>query len=151
MVTINWCKKQKNGIKLCVPSKHISSSYLFAAKDTLKILQIIENNSKIWTATMKYYFLYFLAYSYLSRVGISCEIHECTIKIIELLELEGFISTSFSKKVSSAKNLRINNQYYLKNIEVELDLKELLDEYTMFASNVANLTDSDIRTIRSFF
>ena len=82
---------------------------------------IKDSGSNMWVATQKYYTEYLLAYAVLMRLGIKSEIHDCTIEIVRLLEKEGIIPFRFSKVLEEDKQLRIDNQYFLKNIPVEYD------------------------------
>jgi len=50
------------------------------------VLREIKDKSNMWLATTKYYCEYFAIYAVLMKLGIKCEIHECTIKLVEFLE-----------------------------------------------------------------
>ena len=49
------------------------------------------------------------------KIGVKCEIHACTIEIVRLLEDKNFLEKGTSEKLEKDKELRIDNQYYLKN------------------------------------
>ena len=125
LVDFIWCKKQKKGIKLIEPNINLSKEYMEQAEETLDILKLIKGKSRTWLATTKYYCEYFAIYSLLMRLGIRCEIHECTIKITKLLEDENIIPSNYSQILEEDKELRIANQYYLKNRDVPLDYNQL--------------------------
>ncbi len=136
MEKIKWCKNK--GLKLVKPNDNLAEEYFLNAEETLRILnKIKDSKSNMWLATQKYYCEYFAAYSILMKFGIKSEIHSCTIEIIKLLEKKKIIDFEFSDFLEKDKELRIDNQYYLKNIPVEinseklsrllLDVKELLD------------------------
>ena len=55
MVNLNWCKQQKVGIRLIEPNDRLSKNYLGSAWETLKIMELINEKSDMWLATMKYY------------------------------------------------------------------------------------------------
>lgn len=126
MKKISWCKKQKKGIKLIEPNDNLSQEYFENAEESLRVLRNIkETKSKMWIATTKYYIEYFAVYSVLMKLGIKCEIHECTIALVEFLEKEKIIQKGVAKILERDKELRIDNQYYLKNKPVEIDFEKL--------------------------
>ncbi len=74
MADLNWCKKQKKGIKLIKPNENLAKEYLESAEETLIVLKEIVNKSNMWLATTKYYFEYFTVYALLMKIGIKSEI-----------------------------------------------------------------------------
>lgn len=136
MVGLDWCKKQKKGIKLIEPNDNLAKEYIETAEETLGILKDIEDKSKVWLATTKYYCEYFAVYSLLMRIGIKCEIHDCTIAVCSLLEKEGVIPSGYVKVLIKDKKLRIDNQYYLKNREVVLNYDKVVE----FVLNIKNIS-----------
>ena len=125
MRKISWCKKQKKGIKLIEPNENLSSEYYENAEESLRVLKNIkETKSNMWLATTKYYIEYFAVYSILMKLGIKCEIHDCTISLVYFLEKEGILNKNTSKLLEQDKKLRIDNQYYLKNKPVNINLDE---------------------------
>jgi len=126
MNRISWCKKQEKGIKLIEPSHNLSEEYYRNAEESLKVLRSIkETKSNMWLATTKYYIEYFAVYSVLMKLGIKCEIHDCTIAMVNLLEKENIIKSGTSKLLEKDKEVRIDNQYYLKNKPVDTDFEKL--------------------------
>lgn len=126
MKKISWCKKQTKGIKLIEPNDNLSQEYFKNAEESLRVLRNIkETKSNMWLATTKYYIEYFAVYSILMKLGIKCEIHECTIALIEFLEKEKIIQEGISRILERDKELRIDNQYYLKNKPVKIDFEKL--------------------------
>lgn len=126
MKKISWSKKQKKGIKIIEPNDNLSQEYFENAEESLRVLRNIkETKSNMWIATTKYYIEYFAVYSVLMRLGIKCEIHECTIALVEFLEKEKIIQEGVSRILERDKELRIDNQYYLKNKHVEIDFEKL--------------------------
>src|SRR3989338_354551 len=127
MATIKWCKSQKRGIKLVGPNDNLFEEYIQTAEESLDILRSIRGKSKVCVATTKYYTEYFAVYSLLIKIGIKCEIHDCTIALCPLLEDTKVIPEGCSKILEEDKQLRIDNQYYLKNRDVPLDYDKIVE------------------------
>ncbi len=143
MANLNWCKRQKNGIRIIEPNENLSDEYLKYAEETLLILKEIDGKSNMWLATSKYYFEYFCFYSILMKLGIKCEIHDCTIELCRFLEKEEILFDDFTATLEKDKELRIENQYYLKNTKVEIDYDELTN-FLLKTKEVLNNLDYDL-------
>ncbi len=148
MGELEWCKKQKKGIKLIDPNQNLSQEYIETAEETLEVLKSIKNKSKIWLATTKYYCEYFSIYALLMKIGIKSEIHECTILLCKLLEKEKIIPKGFSDILMNDKQLRIDNQYYLKNRDVTFDYSDIVDFVLKIKDILNKITNDDIKKIR---
>lgn len=149
MKKINWCKKQKKGIKLVEPNDNLSEEYYQNSEESLKVLRSIkETHSHIWLATTKYYIEYFAVYSILMKIGIKCEIHDCTISLVRFLEKEGIIKRKISDILEKDKKLRIDNQYYLKNRPVEIDFEKLSGFIVLIKNTLDGLNKEKIEEIR---
>jgi len=103
----------------------------------------------MWLATTKYYCEYFSTYALLQKIGIKCEIHECTIEIAKLLEEINIIPEGYSKKLEDDKGLRIDNQYYLKNKLVYINIRELSEFILVIKNKVNSVTLDEIDKIRN--
>jgi len=148
MVTIRWCKNRKKGIKLIKPNENLSQEYIKTAEETLDVLKSIKGKSKVWLATTKYYCEYFAVYSLLMKIGIKCEIHDCTAAICNLLEDMNIIPDGYTNILERDKQLRIDNQYYLKNRDVYLDYNNLV-EFVLTIKNIGiKLSNEKIKEIR---
>ena len=149
MATIKWCKNQKKGIKLIEPNDNLFEEYIQTAQESLDVLRGIQGKSKVWLATTKYYCEYFAFYALLMKAGIKCEIHDCTIALCYILEEVGIVPEGYASILEQDKQLRIDNQYYLKNRDVPLDY----DKVVQFVLNIKNvglkLTASQIEKIRN--
>ena len=148
MANLNWCCKQKDGIKLVEPNENLAKEYLKSAEETLLSLKNSSEDSNMWKATKKYYAEYLAVYALLMKIGIKCEIHDCTIELIKFLEnLDLFPKNTYQKLVRD-KNLRIDNQYYLKNIAVSIDYTKLFDFILNLKEKVNSINFKDIERIR---
>ncbi len=148
MATIKWCKSQKRGIKLVGPNDNLFEEYIRTAEESLDILRSIRGKSKVWVATTKYYTEYFAVYSLLMKVGIKCEIHDCTIALCAILEETKLIPPGYSKILEEDKQLRIDNQYYLKNRDVPLDYDKIVEFVAVIKNTGIKLTNAEIKKIR---
>lgn len=149
MVSLNWCKKQKKGIKLVEPNENLCKEYIKSAEETLTVLKDIKDKSNMWLATTKYYCEYFAVYALLMKFGIKSEIHECTIELCKFLEKERILPLNITKRLEEDKELRIDNQYYLKNIKTEINFPELVN-FVLEIKRVTNsLTLDKIKEIRN--
>ncbi|MBU4308689.1 MAG: hypothetical protein KJ566_02755 [Nanoarchaeota archaeon] len=149
MKKINWCKKQANGIKIKEPNENLSQEYFKNAEESIRVLRSIkETKSNMWLATTKYYIEYFAIYSVLMKIGIKCEIHDCTIALVKFLEDEEIIEKGISKILEKDKELRIENQYYLKNKFVEIDFEKLSDFILSVKNSLETLNNEKIKKLR---
>ena len=106
MVNLNWCFKQNKGIKLIEPNLAVAKKYLQDAKNDLKL---VNSKELKWNIIKEYYVCYNSFYSLLVKCGIKCEIHDCTIELMDLSEFD----KSFKNKLIDLKKERVNVQYYL--------------------------------------
>ncbi|PIN93987.1 hypothetical protein COU54_00740 [Candidatus Pacearchaeota archaeon CG10_big_fil_rev_8_21_14_0_10_31_24] len=58
MVTIDWCKKQKNGIELVEFNEDLAKAYIKKAEDSLGA-SLNLNNNQDWKVSSLYYTMYF--------------------------------------------------------------------------------------------
>ena len=146
-IDFEWCKS--NGIELIEPNDNLAEEYYNSAEETLKSLALTKDiDSNMWLATKKYYTEYLAAYSLLMKIGIKSEIHSCTIDVIKLLENKNIITFRFFKNLEEDKQLRTDNQYYLKNIPVIVNIEKIRDLLLNVRRLLDNLTKEQIAKIR---
>lgn len=149
MKKISWCRNQDKGIKLIEPNENLSNEYFRNAEESLKVLKSIQSTqSKMWLATTKYYIEYFAIYSLLMRIGIKCEIHDCTITLVKFLEEENIVDKGISLILEKDKELRIDNQYYLKNRPVNIKIEKLSNFLISIKKIIDKLDEERINYIR---
>ena len=149
MKKISWCKKQKAGIKIQELNENLSQEYYENAEESMRVLRSIkETSSNMWIATTKYYIEYFAVYSVLMKIGIKCEIHDCTIALVKFLEKEEVIEKETSKILEDDKELRIDNQYYLKNKPVNIDFEKLSNFILSIKRSLEKLDNEKIKELR---
>ena len=136
-------------MKFAEPSNELAEEYFRNAEETLRVTNLIKNSgSNMWLATQKDYTEYLAAYAVLMKIGIKSEIHSCTIEVIKLLEQKKFLDFNLSKILEDDKELRIDNQYYLKNRPVDLDPKRISSMLLKIRSLLDSLTEEQIAKIR---
>lgn len=148
MADIEWCKKQKRGVKLIEPNDNLANEYLKSAEETLSVLRDMASKSNMWLATTKYYCEYFAVYALLMKIGIKSEIHECTIEVCRILEQENVLKKGAAKILENDKKMRIDNQYYLKNLPVKVDYSKIADFVLQIKDTLSRITSAEISRIR---
>ncbi len=146
MVNINWCLKQKKGIKFIEPNNDLAKEYIKSAEETLFSLKNGVEDSNMWKATKKYYAQYLAVYALMMKIGIKSEIHECTIELTRYLE-ELFPRNTFNNLMKD-KQLRIDNQYYLKNKEITTNYDELFTFILSIKEKIHSISTPEIKKIR---
>lgn len=82
------------------------------------------------------------------KIGIKCEIHDCTIALVKFFEEEDVIEKGTSKILEDDKELRIDNQYYLKNKSVNVDFEKLSDFMLSIKSSLEKIDSEKIEKLR---
>lgn len=112
MKKIIWCKKQEKGIRIVEPNDNLSEEYIKRATSDLGTMG---SATGIWKTIIAYYACYNALYSLLTKAGIKCEIHDCSIELMDYL---GFDEHD-KQFMQELKKGRIENQYYLKHNELK--------------------------------
>lgn len=113
---IRWCLRQNKGIRVIELKPHLCTSYIKEADETLE--NVFTAKGK-WKVIIAYYACYNALYSVLMKTGIKCEIHDCTLELMELFDFDNY-DIDYIKKL---KEDRIQAQYYLKNVALEDETK----------------------------
>jgi uncharacterized protein (UPF0332 family) len=137
---IKWCLIQKKGIKLVETNDNLSLAYLNEANETLDNMLKIEGKWKVITA---YYACYNAFYSILIKCGIKCEIHSCSI---ELMDFFNFVESD-KEFMFNLKQKRINAQYYLKEEKLE-DINKVKEFIINCKKILGDLNYDNINSIR---
>ena len=124
---LKWCFSKKE-VKLIEPNENLAREYIKSAEETLVVI--------------------FACYALLMRLGIKSEIHDCTIEILKFLEKENIIDKRTAKILEKDKELRIDNQYYLKNREVVVEYEKLRDLILKIKEIINTITNKQIEEIR---
>ena len=113
MDKIGWYRQQKKGIEVIEPNNNLCGAYFADAEDSLLVLEQISGK---WQVIAAYYACYNSVYALLMKAGIKCEIHDCTIKLMDLISDFDAEDKSF---LSELRDKRIQNQYYLKREKLD--------------------------------
>ena len=109
---ICWCLEKKEGIRIIELKPHLSESYIKESEETFETLSSTKGK---WRIIHAYYACYNAFYSLLMKCGIRCEIHDCTLELMDLFDF----NESEIEYLKTLKDDRKQNQYYLKNIELK--------------------------------
>ncbi len=146
MEKIKWCFRIKDGIRIKKPSDEISNSYLELSKSSLKSAETIIRQSLLWATVMAYYAEYYALYSFLTKIGIKCENHFCSILLVKLL-----LGKEKVKVIEEHRQKRVSAQYYLK-VGQEKEVESILREAKFFVAEferfVTNLNEDEIKEFR---
>lgn len=152
MKKINWCKIKKEGLALVDPNSNLASAYLSKANDALESIQL--NKYDDWKISTAYYSSYFSLYAILSKIGIKCEIHACTIEFAREFLREYFSEEDLSF-IKTALKTRIDTQYYVDRSISALEVREITkkapDFYLKCKKILSELDEKKIMSIRKFF
>jgi uncharacterized protein (UPF0332 family) len=151
MVSIKWCCKQKEGIKLVEPSENLSKSYIKMSEDALGTMNRERNYNLAFSVSACYYSMYYSLYSVLMKIGVKCEIHSCTLKYMEKF-LKDFYSGEEVKTISKAFDLRNIAQYYVDRIIDTKDIDFIMAQAPLFINTskeiLYKINEKDIAILR---
>ena len=110
MDKIKWCAGKKDGLSLIEPNSNLAEAYIKKSEEALESMRV--NIIKDWKISTAYYTLYFSLYAVLTKIGIKCEIHSCTIEFAKRFLGEFFSEEELDFTEDSLK-ARIDSQYYV--------------------------------------
>jgi uncharacterized protein (UPF0332 family) len=131
MVNMNWCCKQKDGIKLIQPNDNLVKGYISMAEDALGTMNREKNFSLRFSVSACYYSMYYSLYAILMKIGIKCEIHSCTLKFMDEFLAE-FYSKEDIKIINKAFDCRNTIQYYVDKVVQKDDSDLIIKEAPFF-------------------
>ena len=152
MDKIRWCMGKKEGLSLIEPNSNLAEAYIKKSEEALESMRVnIINDWKISTA---YYTLYFSLYAVLTKIGIKCEIHSCTIEFAKKFLKEFFSEEEFDFIGDSLK-ARIDSQYYadrtVPDERYNKMIKDAPDFLVKCKSILVKLNEKKINEIRMEF
>jgi uncharacterized protein (UPF0332 family) len=136
---LNWCLRQHKGIRLVTSSENLVKAYREKAKNALKSMEINAQAGLVeWAVSASYYAKYFAVYSLLSKIGVKCEIHDCTITLFEHLFCDT-VSIEIIKDLRNSKEDRVETQYYTQ--EIHVDLEQIIKKTKKFVLEIDSIID----------
>jgi uncharacterized protein (UPF0332 family) len=130
---------QKKGIRLVKPSDDVVRAYIEKAQNALKSMDVNANAGITeWAISAAYYARYFSVYALLSRIGVKCEIHDCTVALFEYL-FGATVSKEMVEDLRLSKQDRVEYQYYPK--ESKIDLGMVAKDAKVFVLEIEKLLD----------
>jgi len=137
---LKWCLKQQKGVRLVKPSVNLVKAYLEKSKNALRSMEVNAKEGIIeWAVSASYYAKYFVVYALFSKIGVKCEIHDCTIALFDYL-FGNSVPRQLIKEFRRSKEDRIETQYYTRKINI--DLNQLMKSTKIFVLNIEKLMDS---------
>jgi uncharacterized protein (UPF0332 family) len=148
--------KKQGRLKLVEPSEEIKQSYIKKAEDCFKSAKILHENRLYENSVIQSYFcMYNSLLAKLFKIGIKSENHSASIILLKELLNEG----ELYKIISSAKERRIDKQYYIETSESsklnEGSSKEMIikaEEFLLKMKMLLNSMNNDkINNLRKSF
>ncbi len=152
MDKIKWCVGKKKGLSLIEPNSNLAEAYTKKAEEALESMRV--NVIKDWKISTAYYTLYFSLYSILTKIGIKCEIHSCTIAFAKKFLLD-FFSKEDLDFVEDSLKARIDSQYYIDRTVPDEQYQKMLKNTPYFLvkckSSLIKLNEKKINELRKEF
>jgi uncharacterized protein (UPF0332 family) len=137
---LQWCLKQSKGIRVVKPSENLVKAYLQKSRNASKSMEVNAQAGLVeWAVSASYYAEYFAVYSLLSKIGVKCEIHDCTIAVFEYLFSDSMPTESI-KELRDSKENRVEAQYYTQ--EMNVDLEKMIKKTKQFMLEIEKMVDS---------
>lgn len=151
MISLKWCYKQKDGIKLIDPNDNLANSYLKMAEDSLGTMNRERKYNLRFAISACYYSMYYSLYAICMKIGIKCEIHNCTIEFMKQM-LSEFYSQGDIKIIKKAFDARIIAQYYVDKLVAKEDIDYIFKNAPLFITKskeiLGGINEKDIKEIR---
>lgn len=152
MDKIKWCAGKKEGLSLIEPNSNLAEAYIKKAEEALESIQV--NIIKDWKISTAYYTIYFSLYSLLTRIGIKCEIHSCTIEFAKQF-LNEYLSEEDFEFIDDSLKARINSQYYVDRTVTDYQYQKMIklapEFFVRCKSILLKLNEKKINEIRKKF
>jgi len=147
---LNWCKEQKKGIRFCEPNDNLCKEFFHKAQNALKAMISLKGNSE-WEISSAYYAMYFSIYALCLQIGVTCEIHSCTLLLMKTA-FKDYFSTKDIQIVHNSQKARVDLQYYSNRNIANQQKQELLQQAKRIHALCKNISDKltqeNIKTIK---
>lgn len=151
MVSLKWCCKQKDGIKLIDTNDNLAQGYLKMAENSLGTMNRERKYNLMFAISACYYSMYYSLYAICMKIGIKCEIHSCTIEFMKRVLIE-FYSKEDLKIIKKAFDARNIAQYYVDKIVSKEDSDYIMEKAPLFFNKskeiLAKINEKDVKGIR---
>lgn len=136
---LTWCIEQSKGIRLVKPSRNLVRAYLGKSRNALKSMEVNAGAGIVeWAVAASYYAKYFSVYALLSKIGVKCEIHDCTIALFNYL-FSDEVSSQIFQELQQSKEDRIEMQYYTR--EIKVNTEQLSSQTKNFVLEIEKMID----------
>lgn len=123
---INWCMKKDKGIRIIESKDYLVEGYLKKAKDSIGTMDREKDKNIVFAISAGYYAMYYSLYAVLQKIGIKCEIHDCTIEFMKQFLMD-FYSDEDVRLIESGFSLRNTLQYYINEDVNKQDIGTVLE------------------------
>ena len=152
MDKIRWCAGKKEGLSLIEPNSNLAEAYIKKSEEALESMRV--NIIKDWKISTAYYTLYFSLYAVLTKIGIKCEIHSCTIEFAKRF-LREYITEEDLDFTEDSLKARIDSQYYVDRTVPDEQYNKMIKNTPEFLvkckSILVKLNEKKINEIRMEF
>jgi len=150
---LRWCLRQAKGLQLSEKNQNLVEVYLRKSRSALNMLNAaIEKQEYEWILDTSYYAKYFAIYALFMKVGIKCEIHDCTISALKVLFVEEkLVPYDVYDELKKSKELRIGALYYNKEFgkkQIIIRANKTADFCLKVEEIVENISEANIKKIR---
>jgi len=136
---LRWCLRQSKGIALVKPSENLVRAYLQKSRNAIKSMEVNAEAGIIdWAVSASYYAKYFAVYSLLAKIGVKCEIHDCTIALFEYLFRDA-VPRQLIRELRRSKEDRVEAQYY--PLVEEVRLEQMMSRTKSFVLDTGEIVD----------
>jgi len=136
---LRWCLRQSKGIAIVKPSENLVRAYLQKSRNAIKSMEVNAEASIIdWAVSASYYAKYFAVYSLLAKIGVKCEIHDCTIALFEYL-FRDTVPRQLIRELRRSKENRVEAQYY--PLVEEVHLEQMMSRTKSFVLDIGETMD----------
>ena len=151
MVSLKWCCRQKDGIKLIDVNDNLAKGYLKMAENSLGTMNRERKYNLTFAISACYYSMYYSLYAVYMKLGIKCEIHSCTIEFMKKA-LTRYYSKEDIKVIKKAFDARNIAQYYIGKIVLKEDSNYIMEKAPLFLNKskeiLAKINERDVKEIR---
>src|SRR3989344_7039916 len=149
MSKLKWCLGIKNGIEVREPNTNLAEAYIQKAESALESMNLVKNQD--WIIATAYYSMYFSIYAILTKIGIKCENHTCSIEFIKEMMLQDYNEEEI-EFLEKSMRARVDKQYYTDRVVADEQSNEMMRRAPEFLVKskevILKLTEKEIKKIR---